>query len=96
MGGSMLRRRWDKLKHKVKEHGPIKVTLNGQSSTIETMSHYLPHLTADYFHYDFESDKKIRRIDFLNPVYSTGIIPGAKIQAIVKIRGQGRLRKANS
>lgn len=80
---------WDKLKHKVKEKGPIKVTLNGQSSAVETMSHFLPYLSADYFHYDFDSDKKIRRIDFLNPVYSTGAIPGAKVQAIVKIRGQG-------
>src|SRR4030095_8691969 len=80
---------WDKLKHKVKEHGPIKVSLNGQSSAIETMSHYLPYLSADYFHYDFESDKKIRRIDFINLVYSTGIVPGAKVQAIMKIRGQG-------
>ena len=80
---------WDKLKHKVKEKGPIKVTLNGQSSAVETMSHFLPYLSADYFHYDFDSDKKIRRIDFLNPVYSTGVIPGAKVQAIVKIRGQG-------
>ena len=80
---------WDKLKHKAKEHGPIKVKLNGQSSAVETMSHFLPYLSADYFHYDFESDNKIRRIDFLNPVYSTGVVPGAKVQAIVKIRGQG-------
>lgn len=79
---------WDKIKHKAKEHGPIKVKLDGQSSAVETMSHFLPYLSADYFHYDFDSDKKIRRIDFINPVYSTGAIPGAKVQAIVKIRGQ--------
>lgn len=82
---------WDKLRHKAKINGnrPIKMKLNGQTTAVETMSHFLPYLSADYFHFDFESDPAIRRIDFINPVYPTGAFPSAKLQAILKIRGQG-------
>jgi hypothetical protein len=81
---------WDKLRHKARINGnrPIKMKLNGQTTAVETMTHLLPYLSADYFHFDFESDPTIRRIDFINPVYSTGAFPGAKVQAILKIRGQ--------
>ncbi|HET6410237.1 MAG TPA: hypothetical protein VFG14_20270 [Chthoniobacteraceae bacterium] len=81
---------WDKLRHKAKVNGngPIKMKLNGRPTAVETMAHLLPYLSADYFHFDFESDPTIRVIDFINPVYFTGAFPGAKVQAILKIRGQ--------
>lgn len=81
--------KWDKLDHNAKEvtPDPVKVRLNGKASYPYPLAHTIPHLAARYFHYDFTADNAIRSLTFTHP-YAGGSEPTAKVQAIVKIRGQ--------
>ena len=76
---------WDRLNHHAKEH-EVEVKLNGKTSGIEKMDHYVPGVAAEYFHYKFDSDMNIRHIVFKNPWFSRGVQIEAKVQAILKIR----------
>jgi hypothetical protein len=79
--------KWDQLNEKAAEATNILVNLNGKASAKYTLAHSVPHLAAQYFHYDFTTDSNIRSLTFSNP-YADGNEPTAKVQAIVKIRGQ--------
>ncbi len=80
---------WDKLNRGAKEETetPIEPRLNGKPSAKYPLTHTIPHLASRYFHYDFRADNSIRRITFTHPYWS-GDEPTARVQAIVKIKGQ--------
>lgn len=80
---------WDKLKHKAEEMtpNPVQLRLNGQVSFNQPLGIDIPHLAARYFHYDLTKDPAIRSLTFTHP-YADNVDPAARVQAIVKIRGQ--------
>ncbi len=67
---------------------PLLVDLGGSVSKTYRLSHRIRHLAAKYFHYDFRGDPTIRRLRFTHP-YANGSEPAVKVQALVKLRGNG-------
>lgn len=78
---------WDKLDARAKEEVTEAPSLSGKASVTYSLAHRIPHLAARYFHYDLSGDNAIRTLSFTHP-YWGGQEATAKVQAIVKIRGQ--------
>jgi hypothetical protein len=80
---------WDDLNTRAREMTPepVKVKLNGASSRTYPLTFGAPNLSAVYFHYDFTEDQTVRSLTFSHP-YSDGSEPSARVQAIVRYRGQ--------
>ena len=79
--------RWDKLDERAKEAVSEAPFLFGKASATYSLAHQIPHLAVRYFHYDLTADESIRSLSFTHP-YWGGQEATAKVQAIVKIRGQ--------
>jgi len=88
---------WDRLRHRAREstsavapggfQPPRSMSLDGKIFEAYPLIHRINHLGAKYWHFDFTDDDKIRRIRLKHP-YADGGEPRAKVQVIVKIRGE--------
>ncbi len=88
---------WDGLPHRAREstsavapggfQPPKKMFLDGKIFGGFPMGHTIQHLGAQYWHFDFKGDPNIRRIRLRHP-YSDGSQPSAKVQVIVKVKGE--------
>lgn len=86
---------WDSLRHKAREststappggfQAPKKMFLNGKVYGGYWLTHKINHLGAQYWHFDFTDDPKIRRIRIKHPYTSD---PNAKVQVIIKAEGE--------